>query len=69
VCPFLAPEDIAALPDFPIWTGPTLEPRRVGTNAFPMVMQSLWDGLPNRQVFVERRRREVNAVAPVRFRV
>jgi hypothetical protein len=57
------------MPDFPIWTGPTLEPRRVGTNAFPTIMQELWQCLPNRQLFVERRRRDVNAIAPVRFRM
>ena len=61
--------EIARLPDFPIWTGPTLEPRCVGTNAFPAAMQELWHILPNRDMFIERRRREVNTVAPVRFQV
>jgi len=57
------------LPDLPIWTGPTLEPRCLGPDAFITCLAQILIWLPNREMFIERRRQEVNAVAPVRFKV
>jgi len=57
--------DLSA-PDLPIITGPTLQPRRYGAEAFCRVLSQVIEILPNRRLLVEKHRRERRPV-PVRF--